>query len=297
MNKKYEYVFVVGCPRSGKTLLQKMLAFHGDFAWFSQYYSHFNFFPVIGALNKIYDLPTVGTFLSIFNEKIFLPHPVEMLKNYNEKLRGKGSLQEDDVTDVAKKKIKRIFEKQLQYQKKRIFLTDEGRPARMLYFQEIFPKSKFIHVIRDGRDITATLLRDRSDWFSKDLDLHSFYKFVPKDFSQSLLKYKNTDNYILALVALRWKMAISEIEKQRKGINEQNYLLVKYEDIVDNKVDTLNKVLKFLGLNWTKKLKTVIKNKNLYNENIRESYFSPKQKKILNELLKNSLIKYRYELS
>jgi hypothetical protein len=105
MNREHEYVFIVGCPRSGKTLLQSLLAFHDNFAWFSQYCSRFSSFPEVGALNRAYDFPTVGNLFLKCNEKVLFPHPVEMPKYYNKKLRGKGSLTKRDVTNVDKKKI------------------------------------------------------------------------------------------------------------------------------------------------------------------------------------------------
>lgn len=296
-NDRYTYVFIVGCPRSGKTLLQKMLASHDKFAWFSQYSNRFQSLPIFGILNRFYNLPILGNFLSDFNGKPFLPHPVEMSKNYNEKLKGIGSLGKSDVTNIDKKKMQDIFEKQLKYQNKRFFLTDEGRPARMLYLKEIFPKSKFIHVIRDGRSVVATLLKERPQWFSEDLDLYSFYKPVPKKFNQLLLKYKGTKNYILALATLRWKMAIFELEKQSKKINKNEYLLIKYEDLINNKINTVDKILKFLGLNWTNKFKKTVLNKKMYkNDNFWKNYFSPEQKKILNKLLGDFLLKYKYDL-
>ncbi len=293
-NPDFLSVFIVGNPRSGKTLLQSLLGYHGDFAWFSQYYLKFRPFPMIGTLNKIYNLPILGNFLSIYGNNIILPHPVEMPKDYNMKLKRAGSLEEKDVRSSDKNKLREIFLKQLKYQNKKIFLTDEGRPSRILYFNKIFPKSKFIHVIRDGRNVIATLLRDRSSWYNNNLDLNSFYKSVPNELSKYLLRYKGTKNYILALVALRWKMAILELERQKEKLNPDSYLLIKYEDLVKDKIKIIDNCLDFLNLKWTKRLKKVVINKKIYNEDVWSSYFNLEQKGILNKLLKDLLVRYHY---
>ncbi|GEM_PF-2175170 len=296
-NKKaagLQNVFIVGCPRSGKTLLQQSLAFHPEFGWFSQYLSRLRFLPLTGALNRIYSIPVIGGFLASRDKKFFLPHPVEMRKDCNTLLEKKGSLGEKDVIEEDKINLRKLFETQLKIQNKNMFITDYGRPARMLYFKKIFPGSKFIHIMRDGRDVTASFLKDRPQWFTEKRDLFSYYYDPPVELTELLSKYKGTKNYIMALAALRWKTAVLELEKQEKKLNSNCCLVVKYEDLVKDRFKVIQKCLGFLNLKFTAKLKKVLDSKKLYHESIWESYFNKREKKVLNEILNDILEKYDY---
>ena len=293
-NHKLENVFIVGSPRSGKTLLQSLLAFHPEFGWFSQYYSRCRFLPAVGALNRIYDIPGIGKFLAARDRKFFLPRPVEMAKDYNCKLASAGVLTGNEVKEKDKKKLREVFEAQLKIQKKDKFLTDYGRPARMLYFKKIFPSAKFIHVLRDGRNVTADFLKERPEWFNKNRDISAYYNNPPENLKKKLMQHKGTSNYTMVLAALRWKMAIMELEKQSKKLVEKDYLIVKYEDLIHDKFGVVEKCLKFLHLEPANMLNNVVSARKFYHENIWESYFNFKTKNILNDLLGDILVKYNY---
>jgi hypothetical protein len=286
-------IFIVGCPRSGKTLLQEMLAFHNDFAWFSQYYRKFRSFPEVTFLNRIYDVPFIGNFMASMDKKKILPRPVEMRKDYNSTLSEIGSLDQEDVIEKDTIDLRLIFQRQHKIQKKKRFITDYGRPARMLYFKEIFPESQFIHVVKNGRNVIASLLTERPEWFTENTDLYAFCKTVPEEYNEILLSYKRTKNYGMVLAALRWKIAIIEIEKQKLKLPKNSYLEIKYEDLIKNKFATVQKCLDFLNLKWTKRLKLVIEHKNLYHENLWESFFDIEQKKIIEKVLNMSEKKHK----
>ena len=288
----YNNVFIIGCPRSGKTLLQGMIGFHESFAWFSQYNSSLPQVPAVGILNRIYDIPLINKLLINFVGLKFFPHPIEMLKNYNKILATNGSLDGKQVLEEDKLKLETIFNKQLKYQNKNKFIADYGRPARMLYFNEIFPNSKFIHVIRDGRAVTADFLQNRLEWFHPSRNLYSYYKNVPDSINEHLKH--NKKHYILALASLRWKMAIYEIEKQSLKLRNDQYLVVKYENIIDDKFRTVDIILRFLDLKWTPRLKKIVSNKIIRRNNEWKSSFSEDQNKALMNMCRDTLIKYKY---
>ncbi|MEP4135883.1 MAG: sulfotransferase, partial [Cyclobacteriaceae bacterium] len=91
------------------------------------------------------------------------------------------------------------------------------------YLRNIFPKAKFIHLIRDGRDVS-------SSWANtKELNM------------------KLTD------AANRWNWALKEVE--RFGFLFRGRILhLRYEELVSNPEDALSKVCKFLGVQFEAEL-------------------------------------------
>ena len=275
----YKTIFIIGNPRSGKTLLQSLIGHHQSLAWLSQYHHKFPQCPWNGYLNRWTGFP-------------FYAHPAEMRHDYVSTMSRDGSLEASDVSPQDKKVLHALVETELRRQHKNIFIADYGRPARISYFNTIFSDSRFIHVIRDGRAVVADLLQNRPDWYTKDKDLNSFYKKVPTAFQQALRKHQ--DHYTLALAALRWKMAIYEIERQSQQLGPNQYLLIKYEDIIADKHAATEEVLDWLDLSMDDGLSDRITNTKLYKQTSWKKYFSKKEKAVLQDLLGDYLKKYNY---
>jgi hypothetical protein len=96
------------------------------------------------------------------------------------------------------------------------------QPKHLFFIDKIFkhfPNGKFIHIIRDGRDSTMSqryymLPEGRTEW--------------PYDW-----------------VCRQWNVFINRGKTYR---GNENYLEVKYEELVQKPFDTLEKIFKFLGL-------------------------------------------------
>jgi len=95
-----------------------------------------------------------------------------------------------------------------------------------------FPNAKFIHVIRDGRDTVCSL---RTHPKRKIVN----GKIIP-------LKTCNPIDYCIR----RW---VSSINQGKKWRGTENYLEVKYEDLIYNVVPSMKKVFDFLNLDMISK--------------------------------------------
>lgn len=95
------------------------------------------------------------------------------------------------------------------------------------FFHDVFPKSKFIYVVRDGREAIFSLMK-RSYMKPK------FEKFL------ELLKLWNSDNEIAYNKCLK---------------TGPNYCkMVRYENLVNRPQEEIKKLAEFLGLSWTNRL-------------------------------------------
>jgi len=96
-------------------------------------------------------------------------------------------------------------------------------------FARLFPKAKFIHVIRDGRDVSI------SGWF-QNLRLYG---------DKYRKRYPDLYSYINESAAYEWIEGIKEGRKF-KQTHPNGYLELKYEDLHINPESTVMSMLRFL---------------------------------------------------
>jgi protein-tyrosine sulfotransferase len=129
--------------------------------------------------------------------------------------------------------ISSLFSKVLKKSgKKRIAEKTPGNLSFMPYLKELFEDAKFIHVIRDGRDVACSLIR--MDWIDPLTMEKTWY----------------TEN--IESAARYWKEAILAIREQaRHPLVVEDYLEVRYENLVNSLKNTMEDVLMFLGEPWS----------------------------------------------
>ena len=93
-----------------------------------------------------------------------------------------------------------------------------GYATNMVQIQGALPEARFVHLIRDGRDVALSAM-DRAK--------------KPITATQ---------------VAKRWKRRITKARRQRRKL--RHYMEVRYEDLVLDTEPTLRKVAEFLELRW-----------------------------------------------
>lgn len=288
-------IFIIGSPRSGKTLLQSLVCLHESIGWFSQYNAKYPFIAPFSSLNKLYDIPLLGERLLKWRKNGLLPHPAELSKKIVPTLTRNGSLTENDVLENEAEILRALFNKQREFTGKKMLMVDEGRPARIRYFNDIFPNSYFIHVVKDGRSVVADFLHNRVHWFSPEKKLSDIYPKGISNLKNELKVWENTPHYQLAFAALRWKAAIQEISAQSKTLKRSHWLEVHYEDLIDNTNNVIKKVLDFIKLQQSGRLGAILKFEKLVRPKSYMKSFTSTQLKILNKLLHSELTRYNYK--
>lgn len=91
-------------------------------------------------------------------------------------------------------------------------------------YMEILPHVKFIHVIRDPRDVVASLIKQR---------------WTPDNFDHCLEYYDNI---------------MTKILEQTEGLNKEQLLIVKLEDIVNNTHEEIYKICKHSSVDFEEDL-------------------------------------------
>jgi molybdopterin-biosynthesis enzyme MoeA-like protein len=238
-------VFIVGMPRSGTTLLSNLLNASEEI-YFPQ---ETHFFSQLNKFKK-----NEGKLKKTF-EKFYLNKNEIYFKSWN--------LDINKIEELAGLNEKELFEDLiclLQKQNKKQFESwGEKTPIHFVYINEIlkiYPKAKFVHIIRDPRDVFISMIAS------------SWVKIFP--FEEKISQYK---------ISCQIHLSTSE-----------NICSVKYEDLVKEPEKNLKKIFSFTNLNYTDQiLHNFNKDENL---NFSEK-FEPWKKNNKNSIDAKSMFKWK----
>lgn len=105
-------------------------------------------------------------------------------------------------------------------------VTEFGTLARL------FPNAKFVHIVRDGRAVAASLLKQ--NWIDMTAP-EAGRVWYCRDVSGA---------------ARYWRHILEIAEKEAESIPASNYHVLKYEDLVSNPQQILQSLFEFLGESW-----------------------------------------------
>jgi len=91
------------------------------------------------------------------------------------------------------------------------------------YLNRLFPEAKYIHLLRDGRDVVSSMVKQMGD------------------------------RYIYEAI-IRWKTSIKRTRQFQKVIDANQYLEVRYEDLVQEPEQNLEEISLFLGIEYTPRM-------------------------------------------
>ena len=264
-------VFILGNPRSGTSLFRLMLNSH----------SMINATPECGFLHWWYKKYADWDRSCVTSNR---------LDEYISDLESSKRI-EDWKMDYAQLKEKIVQENPDNYAKLGeivyVFYGEQkGKKAKVIadknnYYinhfndlNEIWPDAKYILVIRDGRDVACSYLNIET------LVTNSPYK--PK---------LSTD---IKTIAKEWLTNNQNVLSFLESLNNNQFMVIRYEDFVTNSELYLTKVCNFLGLNFeSNMLNYYIKNAKEQDEPLSSLDW---KKKTLEKPDKDNIGKYKMEL-
>ena len=216
------YVFVVGCPRSGTTLLQRMLDNH----------------PQLTVANDTHFITRAAKHALKENpQPAMTPELLESVLSYRRTHR--MGLQDDAVIAAAERSdtyaafVSRLYT--LRGNMKTKPLSGEKTPdycRQMPALHALFPDTRFVHIIRDGRNTTLSTL----SWASAE---------------KGPGKWSLWHQDPLATCALWWRWQVGTGQKEGRALGASHYLQLRYEDLVANPVSELTSIARFLDLPYS----------------------------------------------
>ena len=118
------------------------------------------------------------------------------------------------------------------------------------YIHKIFPEAKYMHLVRDGRDVVSSMVK------------------------------RHGDDYLYEAV-YRWKTSIKKTDEFQKKLGLDQYIEVRYEDLVQKSEETLKQISQFIHIEYTPrmldywKLPTTIEHKyKAFHQNLGKPVFA-----------------------
>lgn len=149
-------VFFFGADHSGTTILYRMLAYHPDLAWLSQFSMRRGEIPgrsrrpIADRLDPILRrLPHPWRKEDSRLWRVFVPHPGEEAAVWR-------FLLEDESTDAARVRA-HLTRFSRRYRGRRVLAKRPGFHKHLDLLREAFPQACFVHVVRDGRAVALSL--------------------------------------------------------------------------------------------------------------------------------------------
>ncbi len=194
-------IFIVGAARSGTTLLFQLLS----------PYSHVSslFEP-----NKIWQL-ALGR------------HPDDA---YGDHMTGCGLL-----------KLRGLYYTLLDANAPFLLSKDPKDSLRIDKLSRAFPNAKFIHIVRDGRDVIASVSKIwEGEKYRVDRENDWVHVRIP-----GYLKLLHQPTHIKA--ASMWAICVQNIIETFKGLPTNQHITLRYEDLLSDPATTMENVLRFLA--------------------------------------------------
>ncbi|WP_141578338.1 sulfotransferase [Actinomadura sp. WMMA1423] len=205
-------VFVLGCPRSGTTLLQQMLHSHRRIAFPSEtrfVHTAYEARHRFGDLGRPENRRALAEWITGGDGTKFGVLRLDAAAVVEEIVQGPPTLGSA---------IAVVF---------RAYARRHGKPRwgdkRPSYFRRVpmlrrmFPDAQFVHLVRDGRDAVSSLMR--MPWFDGDINA----------------------------AALTWREAVDTGTRLRARLGPATFYEFRYEDLVAEPEGTLRLLCEFLG--------------------------------------------------
>jgi hypothetical protein len=218
------FLFIVGCPRSGTTLLGRMLDAHPDIAvihegrWVADWYE------------RRRGLTPDGAVTPALVERLLAHRPFENV-----------AVERQDVERLAasadhlsySRFISAVFDLHGESQGKLLVGEKTPHQVRSLpTLHALSPRAKIVHLIRDGRDVTSSVL----NW--------------PKvtERGGSVARFSAFREDPVTTVATWWEWLVRLGREDGSDIGAELYREVRYEDLVANPAQECVKLCEFLGV-------------------------------------------------
>ena len=215
-------VFLLGCGRSGTTIIGKSISLHADVAYLNEpRWLWFDCYPS----TDIWTQDSIGA-------------------------EGQMVLTELDVDNTRSRKLKAL----LDYERRKMHakVLVEKTPVnnfRLPFIRAIFPQARYICIFRNGLEVAHSIEKIASSghWFGYDaykwkqiadtaakLGLYPDLEDFPRnDFERGLLEWRISNQYLLDFL---------------NGMPNDQYINLTYSQFVEEPVEVISKVFTFLGL-------------------------------------------------
>lgn len=289
--------FITGTGRCGSTLIHEILSKHENVGFISNIEDNIPLLNLKGRFNNylfrspLGRLTRKGTLRLAPSEAYNLIHQ-QVSPIYSVSCR---DLRASDVTPRLERQFQHFFQQRAAQQQKSLFLHKYTGWSRIGFFSKIFPESRFIHIVRDGRAVANSWLQ--MDWWDGYKGPESWlWGSLPVNYNA---EWVESNKSFVKLAGIGWKLLLDSYEQSSSLLPADKYLEIRYEDFLATPREILQNIFHFCGLHWTKEFEKHFNKQRIMTER-RHAFMndlSQDQLKELQDTIKNKLIYYGYSLN
>ncbi len=282
-------IIVLGTGRCGSTVFHHVLSAHPGVMWISNLCQRY---PTKPAWNRR-AVTALGSPLvrRLLGSRIL---PSEAYRFWDRYAYGFGTacrdLLREDVTPRMKAQVRAAIAPMLTPERSRLLVKIAGW-SRIGFLDEIFPDAKFVHIVRDGRGVTSSLLH---------VDFWQGWK-GPQGWNTGMLSpedealWERYDRSFVALSALQWKIRTRAIEAARQRLDPARFREIKYETFCERPLETCQEVLDFAELPRSAAFEEHVRRARVKDSNRWRDDLTAAQQAIVEDLLRADLRRHGYE--
>jgi len=208
-----EPIFIIGAARSGTTWV----------------YDIFNAHPLVAGVFESWLFTPRDGVGSLFSEAHWPP-------NYSGLSR---TLSREELIPLVRNFVENVMSFAIEDDHRFLVEKSPSHLYQMALILDIFPKARFIHVVRDGRDVAVSVLAAAQSW-------------VPG--------WKTTFGRNVASSAKAWHDAVRRVRRQSETLGEEHVLEVRYEALKEHPIQTYREMFDFCSIPYQDAdLETILK--------------------------------------
>ncbi|MFO8099859.1 MAG: sulfotransferase [Salinibacter sp.] len=250
-------IFIVGCPRSGTGIFHQVVRLHPDVAWvtpFSNWICGKSWFRRVppriawGVESVLHRMPPTvlpSFFRGPYDGSLHLPGPLETHEGHSIWNRALSDTSnhlatEDDATEAVRTYLHDVIRWIRAYHQRPRFLSKTPRNAfRLRFLHALFPNAFFVHLIRDGRAVTASILKRRRQVHG---DVHAWWGVKPPGW-RSVQSASPIEQ-----AAWTWRPCLSRVRDDATVLPNDRLLELQYESFTSEPERALSRFFSFVDL-------------------------------------------------
>lgn len=241
------FAFMISNGRSGSTLVHELLARH----------------PEVGFVSNLEDrIPGLPAAAGRYNNALYRRVPTTLTRKGRLRyapseawralgrevspmlVRSSRDLVAADAMPWVADRFRRFFGERADAQAKPVFLHKLTGWPRSGFIRAVFPDARFIHVVRDGRAVVASDLRVPwwRGWAGPE------HMGCGPLSEADLAEWEASGRSFPVLAGLSWRIEMDAMVAARELVPADQWLDVRFEDVLDDPPSRFKSMLAFLGL-------------------------------------------------
>ncbi|NQU33235.1 MAG: sulfotransferase [Bacteroidetes bacterium] len=282
-----EPIFIIGAPRSGTTVF---------YQWFVHYLeTNFSYLSRVGDLFPSASLSANWVGYKLFGKDLDISKVSEygQIKGYMALSEGnrvwhrylKSTSDYVSPESISHKELRfltKVVKKHCYFFNSLIFINKSPHNSlRVNYLKTIFPRSKFIVLIRDGRDVSKSLLNARNHFYGRP---DKWWSVKPNNWNDIDILQPHI------ACAKQWQSITSDMLNQINTLDINSHITLRYEDFLNQPFVELKKCYEKFDLRYSKNKELT----NLSHPTSYKSYFSEEEISEINGAIYETLNQFDY---